>query len=65
VEESGEGQMDEGSECVEMFILMARFPVGAIVVTPAAAEALRTAGESPWKFLARHAARDWGVRCAK
>ena len=69
MEESGKGPQEESADCVEIFIVMARFPIGAIVVTPAAADALGTAGESPWKFLARHASRDWGEvdeedRCA-
>ena len=38
----------------------ARFPLGAVVATPGALEALETAGQSPAEFLSRHAAGDWG-----
>ena len=38
----------------------ARFPLGAVVATPGALEALESAGHSPAEFLSRHAAGDWG-----
>lgn len=38
----------------------ARFPLGAVVATPRALEALETAGHSPAEFLSRHVAGDWG-----
>lgn len=38
----------------------ARFPLGAVVATPGALEALETAGHSPTEFLSRHVAGDWG-----
>ena len=38
----------------------ALFPLGAVVATPGALEALETAGHSPAEFLSRHAAGDWG-----
>ena len=38
-----------------------RFPLGQIVATPGALEALEASGETPHKFLARHAAGDWGL----
>jgi hypothetical protein len=37
-----------------------KFPLGSLVATPAALEALGRAGQSPAEFLARHARGDWG-----
>jgi hypothetical protein len=37
-----------------------RFPLGRIVATPGALEALEEAGETPYSFLARHVSGDWG-----
>ena len=37
-----------------------RFELGQLVVTAGAAVALRRAGQSPWEFVTRHAAGDWG-----
>ena len=37
-----------------------KFPLGQIVATPAALEALARAGQSPWDFLARHVRGDYG-----
>ncbi len=42
---------------------MLKFQLGQIVVTPAALNALLSAGESPSKLLARHAQGDWGDVC--
>jgi hypothetical protein len=36
------------------------FKLGQVVITPGALEALRESGESPWVFLIRHVACDWG-----
>ncbi|TEU19184.1 MAG: hypothetical protein E3J25_00170 [Anaerolineales bacterium] len=36
------------------------FPLGQIVATPGALEALERAGQEPAEFLARHACGDWG-----
>jgi hypothetical protein len=36
------------------------FPLGRVVATPGALEALAQASQSPWEFLARHARGDWG-----
>ena len=36
------------------------FPLGQIVATPGAIEALNEARQSPVEFLARHAQGDWG-----
>lgn len=40
---------------------MPLFKPGQIVATPAALEALETATQTVWKFLALHLAGDWGV----
>ena len=37
------------------------FRMGQVVATPGAIEALERTGESPWSFLSRHVAGDWGV----
>lgn len=37
-----------------------RFPVGQLVATPAALEALGASGEQPKTFVIRHMAGDWG-----
>jgi hypothetical protein len=37
-----------------------KFSLGQVVATPGALEALRRSGETPEKFLSRHAAGDWG-----
>jgi hypothetical protein len=36
------------------------FPLGQIVATPAALEALEEAGQTPGEFIARHVRGDWG-----
>ena len=38
----------------------ALFPLGQIVATPAALEAIEAAGQTPDFFLAKHASGDWG-----
>lgn len=40
------------------------FKLGQVVATPGAAEALQAAAQSPWEFLRRHVAGDWGDVCA-
>jgi hypothetical protein len=42
---------------------MNRFPLGQIVATPGALEAIETAGQSPDFFLDKHAQGDWGEVC--
>jgi len=37
------------------------FPLGRIVATPGALEALHTAGQDARELLTRHASRDWGT----
>lgn len=36
------------------------FPLGQVVATPDALEALTTASQTPWALLQRHQAGDWG-----
>jgi hypothetical protein len=36
------------------------FPLGRIVATPGALQALQEAGQSPAEFFDRHASGDWG-----
>lgn len=42
---------------------MNKFPLGQIVATPAALEALEQSGQTPDFFLAKHASGDWGEVC--
>lgn len=37
------------------------FPLGQLVSTPAALEALTAANQSPLEFLGRHSKGDWGL----
>ena len=37
-----------------------KFPLGQVVSTPGALDALRRAGQEPWPFIGRHASGDWG-----
>lgn len=37
-----------------------KFGFGRVVATPGAVAALKEAGQSPWEFLCRHLAGDWG-----
>jgi hypothetical protein len=45
--------------------LFPRFPLGRIVATPGALRALEQANQSPFEFLERHQAEDWGELCAE
>jgi hypothetical protein len=38
----------------------APFPLGRLLATPGALEALNKANQQPFEFLARHARGDWG-----
>ena len=40
-----------------------KFPVGRLVATPGALEALTTAGQTVHELLARHISGDWGTVC--
>jgi lipocalin len=42
---------------------MNKFPLGQIVATPGALEALEQSGQTPDFFLAKHASGDWGEVC--
>jgi hypothetical protein len=44
--------------------MTAPLPLGRIVATPGALNLLMDAGESPFDYIARHAAGDWGELCA-
>lgn len=39
---------------------MPRFPLGRLVATPGALEALNEAAESFWQYVTRHSNCDWG-----
>jgi hypothetical protein len=41
-------------------IQLPRFNLGRLVATPAALEAIRNEGKTPFVFVARHAVGDWG-----
>ena len=43
-----------------LLLLNAKFPVGQVVTTQGALEALRQSEQSPLEFLQRHASGDWG-----
>ena len=43
--------------------MTAPLPLGRVVATPGALEALAEAGEHPFSYIARHAAGDWGELC--
>lgn len=42
---------------------MEHFPLGQMLATPGALEALQKSGQCPLEFLARHARCDWGDVC--
>ena len=37
-----------------------KFPLGQVVSTPGALEALDKSGQQPWQLLVRHVQGDWG-----
>jgi hypothetical protein len=41
-----------------------KFPLGQVLATPGAIEALQKSGQLPGEFLARHVTGDWGEVCA-
>jgi len=47
----------------QMNRLLPRFPLGRLVATPGALRALEEANQSPFEFLERHQAGDWGELC--
>lgn len=38
-----------------------KFPLGQVVSTPGALEALNDCGQTPFEFLSKHLAGDWGI----
>jgi len=42
---------------------MSKFPLGQVVATPGALEALRQAGDESLLYLVRHQSGDWGEVC--
>jgi len=46
-----------------MAVIEPKFPLGRIVATPGALEAIQEAGQEPAEFLLRHQAGDWGDVC--
>lgn len=42
---------------------MSKFPLGQVVATPGALEALAEAGQTPAFFLDKHSQGDWGKVC--
>ena len=43
--------------------LLPNFPLGRIVATPGALQALQEANQNPFEFLERHQTGDWGEIC--
>jgi hypothetical protein len=43
-----------------MNVLTPKFPLGQVVATPGALEAMRASGQTPDFFLDRHASGNWG-----
>lgn len=41
-----------------------KFPLGQLLATPGALDALNEAGQSPLDFVVRHALGDWGEVCS-
>ncbi|HWB54663.1 MAG TPA: hypothetical protein VG722_10740 [Tepidisphaeraceae bacterium] len=37
-----------------------KFPLGKVLITPGAGEALTASGQDVWTFLYRHQSGDWG-----
>ena len=48
---------------IERIKKMSKFPLGQVVATPGALEALKDSGQRPADFLDRHARGDWGSVC--
>ena len=42
---------------------MPRFPLGQVVATPGALDALQESGQTPAFFLSKHSQGDWGEVC--
>ena len=50
-------------QIADMNRLLPKFPLGRIVATPGALQALEEANQNPLEFLERHQAGDWGELC--
>ena len=50
-------------QMTDMNRLLPKFPLGRIVATPGALQALEEANQNPFEFLRRHQAGDWGELC--
>ena len=50
-------------QITEINRLLSRFPLGGVVPTPRALRALEDASQTPFEFLERHQAGDWGEIC--
>ena len=48
---------------VRQFSHAAKFPLGQLVATPGALDALAQSGQPPADFLSRHVRGDWGEVC--
>jgi hypothetical protein len=46
-----------------MNTMTTKFPLGQLVATPGALEAMQESGQSPLDFVARHVSGDWGDLC--
>jgi hypothetical protein len=53
------------TQMTDMNRLLPKFSLGRIVATPGALEALQQANQSPFEFIERHQAGDWGELCAE
>jgi hypothetical protein len=51
------------NQMTHMNRLLARFPLGRVVATPGALRVLEEANQSPFEFLKRHQAGNWGDVC--
>jgi hypothetical protein len=47
----------------DMNRLLPKFPLGRIVATPGALQALEEANQNPFEFIQRHQSGDWGELC--
>lgn len=48
---------------IEIIIVHTKFPIGLLVATPVALNALEASGESSYKYLTKHCAGNWGELC--
>ena len=50
-------------QIADMDRLLPNFPLGRIVATPGALQALEEANQNPFEFIQRHQSGDWGELC--